>query len=142
MSRLRLGSRLESLAASLARVAAYSGLVRHNEVAEKTNLLASYVETKTVDESHSTDLDLIPARCALIAKPTEKLNAINHETPKEIKAAIEWANANREIHLIFLEVAGKGFCGGYDLSLFAKVASIIRASKSLPCGTQWTTTLT
>jgi hypothetical protein len=31
----------------------------HNEVAEKTNLLASYVGTKTVDESDSTDLDFI-----------------------------------------------------------------------------------
>jgi hypothetical protein len=39
---------LGSLVESPARVAARSGLVRHNEVKEKTNLLASYVETKTL----------------------------------------------------------------------------------------------
>jgi hypothetical protein len=59
MSRLRLRSRLESLAASLARVAVRSGLVHHNEVAEKTNLLASYIGTKAVDESDSANLVLI-----------------------------------------------------------------------------------
>jgi hypothetical protein len=33
--------------------------LNHNEVAEKTNLLASYVGTKTVDESDSANLVLI-----------------------------------------------------------------------------------
>jgi enoyl-CoA hydratase len=61
-----------------------------------------------------------PRVARLLLNRPEKLNAINHETPKEIKAAIEWANANREIHVIVLEGAGKGFCGGYDLSLFGE----------------------
>jgi enoyl-CoA hydratase len=61
-----------------------------------------------------------PRVARLLLNRPEKLNAINDETPKEIKAAIEWANANREIHVIVLEGAGKGFCGGYDLSLFGE----------------------
>jgi enoyl-CoA hydratase len=61
-----------------------------------------------------------PRVARLLLNRPEKLNAINDETPKEIKAAIEWANANREIHVVVLEGAGKGFCGGYDLSLFGE----------------------
>jgi enoyl-CoA hydratase len=52
----------------------------------------------------------------------ERLNAINDETPGEIRAAVEWAQANDEVHVIVVEGAGKGFCGGYDLTLFAESA--------------------
>jgi enoyl-CoA hydratase len=55
----------------------------------------------------------------LLDRP-EKLNAINDDTPREIRAAVEWANAEPSIHVIVVEGAGKGFCGGYDLSLFGQ----------------------
>ena len=45
----------------------------------------------------------------------ERLNAINDDTPREIRAAVEWANADPQVHVIIVEGAGKGFCGGYDL---------------------------
>jgi enoyl-CoA hydratase len=48
------------------------------------------------------------------------LNAINDETPREIRAAVEWAQANEAVHVILVEGAGKGFCGGYDLAHFAE----------------------
>ena len=38
--------------------------------------------------------------------------------PREIRAAVEWANAEPGIHVIIVEGAGKGFCGGYDLNVF------------------------
>jgi enoyl-CoA hydratase len=35
---------------------------------------------------------------------------------------VEWANATPEIHVIVVEGAGKGFCGGYDLSVYGEGA--------------------
>ena len=48
------------------------------------------------------------------------VNAINEAMPGEIRAAVEWANAEDEIHVIVVEGAGKGFCGGYDLAATAE----------------------
>jgi enoyl-CoA hydratase len=61
-----------------------------------------------------------PRIARLLLNRPEKLNAINDETPREIRAAVEWANAERAIHLIVVEGAGKGFCGGYDLTHFGQ----------------------
>jgi enoyl-CoA hydratase len=46
----------------------------------------------------------------------ERYNAINDAMPAEIRAAVDWANAQDEVHVIVVEGAGKGFCGGYDLA--------------------------
>jgi len=59
-----------------------------------------------------------PRVARLLLNRPERLNAINDDTPREIRAAVEWANANDEVHVIVVEGAGKGFCGGYDLSHF------------------------
>ena len=59
-----------------------------------------------------------PRVARLLLNRPERLNAINDETPREIRAAVEWANANADVHVILVEGAGKGFCGGYDLSHF------------------------
>lgn len=56
----------------------------------------------------------------LLLNRPERLNAINDEMPRELKAAVDWANANPDIHVIVVEGAGKGFCGGYDLSQFGE----------------------
>jgi enoyl-CoA hydratase len=61
-----------------------------------------------------------PSIARLILNRPEKLNAINDQTPSEIKAAIDWANSEQAIHVIVIEGAGKGFCGGYDLSQFGQ----------------------
>lgn len=50
----------------------------------------------------------------------ERLNAINDAMPREIRAAVDWAVADDEVHVIVVEGAGKGFCGGYDLSQFGE----------------------
>lgn len=57
-----------------------------------------------------------PRVARLLLNRPERLNAINNETPREIRAAVEWAQANDEVHVIVIEGAGKGFCGGYDLA--------------------------
>jgi enoyl-CoA hydratase len=56
-----------------------------------------------------------PRVARLLLNRPERLNAINDQTPREIRDAVEWAQANDEIHVIVVEGAGKGFCGGYDL---------------------------
>ena len=56
-----------------------------------------------------------PRVARLLLNRPERYNAINDQTPREIRAAVEWANAEPEIHVIVVEGAGKGFCGGYDL---------------------------
>ena len=61
-----------------------------------------------------------PRIARLLLNRPERLNAINEEMPREIRAAVEWANAQDEVHVIVVEGAGKGFCGGYDLSLFGQ----------------------
>ena len=50
----------------------------------------------------------------------ERLNAINGEMPGEIRQAVRWAEGQDSIHVIIVEGAGKGFCGGYDLQAFGQ----------------------
>jgi enoyl-CoA hydratase len=67
------------------------------------------------------DTDAAHPRIArLLLNRPERLNAINDDTPRELRAAVEWANANPEVHVIVVEGAGKGFCGGYDLAHFGE----------------------
>ncbi len=61
-----------------------------------------------------------PRIARLLLNRPDRLNAINDETPREIRAAVDWAQSNDAIHVIIVEGAGKGFCGGYDLALFAE----------------------
>ena len=57
-----------------------------------------------------------PRIARLLLNRPERLNAITDDTPREIRAAVDWANAQPDIHVIVVEGAGKGFCGGYDLA--------------------------
>ena len=61
-----------------------------------------------------------PRIARLLLDRPERLNAIDDAMPREIRAAVEWAEADDEIHVILVEGAGKGFCGGYDLSAYAE----------------------
>ena len=61
-----------------------------------------------------------PRIARLCLNRPERFNAINDEMPREIRAAVDWANADDEVHVILVEGAGKGFCGGYDLAYSAE----------------------
>jgi enoyl-CoA hydratase len=50
----------------------------------------------------------------------DRLNAINEAMPGEIRRAIEAANADDAVHVIVLAGAGRAFCAGYDLKIFAE----------------------
>ena len=49
-----------------------------------------------------------------------RLNAIDDKMPREIRRAIEAANADDAVHVIVMAGAGKAFCAGYDLKKFAE----------------------
>ncbi len=64
------------------------------------------------------------ARDGRIARITldrpERLNAINDEMPGEIAAAVAEANRDDRVHVIVFSGAGRAFCAGYDLKLYAE----------------------
>lgn len=49
-------------------------------------------------------------------------NAITADTPVELAAAVERADLDPRVHVIVVSGRGKGFCGGYDLSVYAENA--------------------
>ena len=59
-----------------------------------------------------------PRVARLLLNRPERYNAIDDAMTREIRSAVERANADADIHVIVVEGAGKGFCGGYDLGLF------------------------
>lgn len=50
----------------------------------------------------------------------ERLNAIDAHMPGEIRAAVEQADADEDVHVIVLSGAGDAFCAGYDLKAYAE----------------------
>lgn len=50
----------------------------------------------------------------------ERGNAITADTPVELARAVERADLDPAVHVILLSGRGKGFCGGYDLDVFAE----------------------
>ncbi|GAC67639.1 crotonase/enoyl-CoA hydratase family protein [Gordonia soli] len=50
----------------------------------------------------------------------ERGNAITADTPIDLAAAVERADLDPGVHVILVSGRGKGFCGGYDLSIFAE----------------------
>jgi len=62
----------------------------------------------------------------------EKLNAINDAMPRELREAVAAANADDEAHVIVLAGAGRAFCAGYDLELYAERPRPVPYSQNLP----------
>lgn len=50
----------------------------------------------------------------------ERGNAITNDTPLDLAAAVERADLDPRVHVMLLSGRGKGFCGGYDLQIFAE----------------------
>jgi enoyl-CoA hydratase len=60
----------------------------------------------------------------------ERFNAIERLMPREIRAAVEAAERDPDVHVVVVKGAGKGFCGGYDLKKFAERSDNDSASGS------------
>jgi enoyl-CoA hydratase len=50
----------------------------------------------------------------------DALNAIDFDLPAALQSAVERANAEIEVRVIVLSGAGRAFCAGYDLEIFAQ----------------------
>ena len=62
----------------------------------------------------------------------QRLNAINDEMPHQLQAAVERAGADDEVHAIVLAGAGRAFCSGYDLKLYAERPGPNPGSQEMP----------
>ena len=62
----------------------------------------------------------------------ERMNAIVPAMPREIRLAVERANADDATHVIVLAGAGRAFCSGYDLKEFAEGAAETACTQSMP----------
>ncbi|KAK2741341.1 hypothetical protein FQN57_005625 [Myotisia sp. PD_48] len=61
-------------------------------------------------------------------------NAIDQHLPRDLRAAIQLANSDPDVHCIVLKGAGQGFCGGYDLDIYAAKAQRGKTSGSQDLG--------
>ena len=50
----------------------------------------------------------------------DQFNAITESMPGDLRRAVEQATNDDGVHVIVLTGAGRGFCGGYDLNVFAE----------------------
>jgi enoyl-CoA hydratase len=50
----------------------------------------------------------------------DRLNAIDHHMPREIRQAVETAQSDPSVHVIVVTGAGRAFCSGYDLKEYAE----------------------
>ncbi len=62
----------------------------------------------------------------------ERLNAIDHDLPRDLRAAVAQANADDEVRVIVLSGAGRAFCSGYDLKLYAETQGPNPGSQEMP----------
>ncbi|MEV5834723.1 crotonase/enoyl-CoA hydratase family protein [Nocardia sp. NPDC052112] len=53
----------------------------------------------------------------------DKGNTITPDTPVDLAHAVERADLDPRVHVILVSGRGKGFCGGYDLDMFAEQGS-------------------
>jgi enoyl-CoA hydratase len=61
----------------------------------------------------------------------EQGNAITPDTPLDLAHAVERADLDPRVHVVAVSGRGSGFCGGYDLSLFAE-GDMAQATAELP----------
>ena len=62
----------------------------------------------------------------------QKLNAIDFEMPRALRDAVERANRDEEVRVIELSGAGRAFCSGYDLELYAEEPRPTQGSQEMP----------
>ena len=62
----------------------------------------------------------------------ERLNAFNYSMPRELRLAVEAADDDHEVHVMVLQGAGKGFCGGYDLASSAEASGEMHGLQEMP----------
>jgi enoyl-CoA hydratase len=62
----------------------------------------------------------------------DALNAIDSDLPVALQSAVEQANTEAEVRVIVLSGAGRAFCAGYDLEIFAQSPGINPVIQDMP----------
>ncbi|MGE0711184.1 MAG: crotonase/enoyl-CoA hydratase family protein [Planctomycetota bacterium] len=62
----------------------------------------------------------------------DRLNAIDHELPRALRDAVRAAERDPEVRVIVLSGAGRAFCAGYDLELYAETPRPCPGSQDMP----------
>lgn len=62
----------------------------------------------------------------------ERLNAIDDALPRDLRDAVREAEHDARVHVIVLSGAGRSFCAGYDLELYAETPGPNRATQAMP----------
>jgi enoyl-CoA hydratase len=70
--------------------------------------------------THTITYEVRDRRAYLTLNRPDRLNAITGEMGREIAAAVEAANADRDVRVIVVQGAGRAFSAGYDLKLYAE----------------------
>ena len=60
------------------------------------------------------------------------LNAIDDNLPAALQSAVEEANSDTEVRVIVLSGAGRAFCAGYDINVYAQSAGTNPAIQEMP----------
>ncbi|MGM0556769.1 MAG: crotonase/enoyl-CoA hydratase family protein [Myxococcota bacterium] len=84
----------------------------------------------TTDKPVRLDVDGRIARITL--NRPDNLNAIDEAMPAEIERAVRAANKDRDVRVIVLSGAGRAFCSGYDLEIFAEAPRPVPGSQEMP----------
>ncbi|MCA9711033.1 MAG: crotonase/enoyl-CoA hydratase family protein [Myxococcales bacterium] len=62
----------------------------------------------------------------------DRLNAIDARMPGELEAAVERAASDDSVHVVVLQGAGRAFCAGYDLQIFAQAPGTNPGVQAMP----------
>jgi enoyl-CoA hydratase len=68
----------------------------------------------------------------LILNRPEALNAIDMHMPRLLRELVERANDDDDVHVIVLSGAGRAFCSGYDLKIWAEAPGPNIGSQEMP----------
>lgn len=81
-------------------------------------------ETLTVEHDGSV--------ARIVLDRPERLNSIVEPMPRELRQAVETADADPDIRVMVLSGAGQGFCGGYDLEVYAETPGPNPGQQQMP----------
>ncbi|WP_067673185.1 crotonase/enoyl-CoA hydratase family protein [Nocardia miyunensis] len=68
----------------------------------------------------TVDYEVHERRAYLTLNRPDRLNAITADMAREIEEAVAQANADDSVRVIVVQGAGRAFCAGYDLKLYAE----------------------
>jgi enoyl-CoA hydratase len=93
---------------------------REDTVALHDQLFAGRPEPETKSSYRTLTFEVTGRVARITFNRPDQGNAITADTPLELAHAVEQADLDPRVHVILVSGRGKGFCGGYDLSIFAE----------------------